>query len=74
MAIAREGEELASLQEQLRKKLEESKARRTEEEVRDFLFAKFTQLHVQGGHQPAETTSAVRGHLAHTSYVLLASF
>ena len=75
VAIAREGEELASLQDQLRNKMEESEARRTEEEVRDFLFAKFTQLiYVQGSHQPTETTSAVRGHLAHTSYVLLASF
>ena len=75
VAIAREGEELVSLQDQLRKKMEESKARRAEEEVRDFLYAKFTQLlYVQGGHQPAEATSAVRGHLAHTSYVLLASF
>ena len=36
VAIAREGEELASLQNQLRKNMEESKARRTEEEVRDF--------------------------------------
>ena len=35
-AIAREGEELVSLQDQLRNKMEESKARRTEEEVRDF--------------------------------------
>ena len=36
VAIAREGEELASLQNQLRNKMEESEARRTEEEVRDF--------------------------------------
>ena len=36
VAIAREGGELASLQNQLRNKMEESKARRTEEEVRDF--------------------------------------
>ena len=36
VAIAREGEELVSLQNQLRNKMEESKARRTEEEVRDF--------------------------------------
>ena len=36
VALAREGEELASLQDQLRNKMEESKARRTEEEVRDF--------------------------------------
>ena len=36
VAIARESEELVSLQEQLRNKMEESKARRTEEEVRDF--------------------------------------
>ena len=35
-AIAREGEELVSLQNQLKNKMEESKARRTEEEVRDF--------------------------------------
>ena len=35
-AIAREGEELVSLQDQLRNNMEESKARRTEEEVRDF--------------------------------------
>ena len=36
VAIAREGEELVSLQDQLRNKMEESKARRTEEEARDF--------------------------------------
>ena len=35
VAIAREGEELASLQDQLRNKMEESKARRNEEEVKD---------------------------------------
>ena len=36
VAIAREGEELVSLQNQLRNKMEESEARRTEEEVRYF--------------------------------------
>ena len=36
VAIAREDEELVSLQNQLRNKMEESEARRTEEEVRYF--------------------------------------